>query len=81
MQRKAQTLTEDLPVGMLLAHRSWEQRGRTMASERHKTLSELGVTEASDRRLALEEFGEPQHERLNQLFSVTSHALAGESKA
>ena len=81
MQRKIQTLTEDLPVEVLLVRRSREQRERIMANERRETLSELSVTEVFDRRLALEELDDPQRERLNQLFSTTLHTLAGEAEA
>ncbi len=54
IQRRIQTLTESLPVEVLLVRRSREQRERSLANERRETLSELSVEEVFARRLALE---------------------------
>lgn len=45
IQRRIQTLTESLPVEVLLVRRSREQRERSLANERRETLSELSVEE------------------------------------
>ncbi|HDS1235796.1 exonuclease subunit SbcD [Pluralibacter gergoviae] len=78
IQRKIQTLTEDLPVEVLLVRRSREQRQRIMASSRRETLSELKVEEVFARRLALETLEEPHQQRLRQLFNEAIQALAEE---
>lgn len=80
IQRKIQTLTETLPVEVLLVRRSREQRERSMASEQLETLSELKVEEVFERRLALETLEAPQQQRLHQLFSETLNALSGEDQ-
>ncbi|EDM8199159.1 DNA exonuclease SbcCD subunit SbcD, partial [Salmonella enterica subsp. enterica serovar Kentucky] len=81
IQRRIQTLTESLPVEVLLVRRSREQRERSLANERRETLSELSVEEVFARRLALEALDTPQRERLNQLFSSTLYALNEEHEA
>ncbi|TGD52571.1 DNA exonuclease SbcCD subunit SbcD, partial [Salmonella enterica subsp. enterica serovar Poona] len=81
IQRRIQTLTESLPVEVLLVRRSREQRERSLANERRETLSELSVEEVFARRLALEALDPPQRERLNQLFSSTLYALNEEHEA
>lgn len=80
IQRKIQTLTETLPVEVLLVRRSREQRERIMASEHRETLSELKVEEVFERRLALETLEEPQQQRLHQLFNETLSALSSEEQ-
>lgn len=81
MQRKIQTLTETLPVEVLLVRRSREQRERMLCNERQETLSELSVDEVFTRRLALEELEPPQCERLTALFHRTLQTLSGEHEA
>lgn len=81
LQRKIQTLTEDLPVEVLLIRRSREQRERIIASEKRESLSELRVEEVFARRLALEALEEDQQARLRQLFDETLHSLSGEENA
>lgn len=81
IHRKIQTLTEPLPVEVLLLRRSREQRERSLANERRETLSELSVEEVFARRLALETLDALQRERLNQLFSTTLYALNEEHEA
>ncbi|MFW0766130.1 exonuclease subunit SbcD [Trabulsiella odontotermitis] len=81
LQRKIQTLTEDLPVEVLLIRRSREQRERIIASEKRESLSELRVEEVFARRLALETLEEDQQARLRQLFDETLHSLSGEENA
>lgn len=78
IQRKIQTLTDDLPVEVLLVRRSREQRQRIMASARRETLSELKVEDVFARRLALETLEEPRQQRLQQLFSEALQALSQE---
>ncbi|WP_348250285.1 exonuclease SbcCD subunit D C-terminal domain-containing protein, partial [Salmonella enterica] len=65
IQRRIQTLTEPLPVEVLLVRRSREQRGRSLANERRETLSELSVVGVFARRLALEAVDTPQREGLD----------------
>ncbi len=81
MQRKIQTLTESLPVEVLLVRRSREQRERIIASEKRETLNELSVEEVFNRRLALEELDESQHARMQHLFATTLQTLAGDHEA
>ncbi|MFJ2975411.1 exonuclease subunit SbcD [Kluyvera sp. NPDC087067] len=71
IQRKIQTLTDDLPVEVLLVRRSREQRQRILASQERETLSELSVEEVFHRRLALETLEEEQQQRLHMLFVQT----------
>lgn len=78
IQRKIQAQTEDLPVEVLLVHRSRAQRERILAGERRETLSELQVEEVFERRLAQETLEEAQQLRLTQLFNETLHSLNGE---
>ncbi|HBH8227119.1 TPA: exonuclease subunit SbcD [Raoultella ornithinolytica] len=78
IQRKIQAQTEDLPVEVLLVHRSRAQRERILAGERRETLSELQVEEVFERRLAQETLEEAQRLRLTQLFNETLHSLNGE---
>ena len=80
IQRKIQTITDDLPVEVLLVRRSREQRQRILASEERETLSELSVEEVFHRRLALETLEEPQQQRLQTLFNETLHGLGEEEQ-
>ncbi|MNT40411.1 Nuclease SbcCD subunit D [compost metagenome] len=78
MQRKIQTLTDDLPVEVLLVRRSREQREKILLSAQRETLSELNVEEVFERRLAQEALDDAQRTRLNELFTQTLHALHDE---
>ncbi|WEJ82549.1 exonuclease subunit SbcD [Kluyvera intermedia] len=78
IQRKIQTITDDLPVEVLLVRRSREQRQRILANQERETLSELSVEEVFHRRLALETLEEPQQQRLQTLFNETLHGLGEE---
>ncbi|WP_393947647.1 exonuclease subunit SbcD [Kluyvera intermedia] len=80
IQRKIQTITDDLPVEVLLVRRSREQRQRILASQERETLSELSVEEVFHRRLALETLEEPQQQRLQTLFNETLHGLGEEEQ-
>lgn len=81
IQRKIQTLTDDLPVEVLLVRRSREQRERTMMNAQRETLSELRVSDVFQRRLDLESLDAPQQDRLHQLFNETVQTLRGEETA
>jgi len=81
MQRRFPSMTEDLPVDVLLVRRSREQRQRMMAGELRETLSELRVEEVFERRLALEEPDEAQGQRIRTLFSATVEELTQEQDA
>jgi exonuclease SbcD len=78
MQRKIQTLTDDLPVEVLLVRRSREQRENILLSAQRETLSELNVEEVFERRLAQEALDDAQRTRLNELFTQTLNALHDE---
>lgn len=80
IQRKIQTITDDLPVEVLLVRRSREQRQRILANQERETLSELSVEEVFHRRLALETLEEPQQQRLQTLFNETLHGLGEEEQ-
>lgn len=80
IQRKIQTITDDLPVEVLLVRRSREQRQRILANQERETLSELSVEEVFHRRLALETLAEPQQQRLQTLFNETLHGLGEEEQ-
>ncbi len=80
MQRKIQTLTEDLPVEVLLVRRSREQREKILLNAQRETLSELRVEEVFARRLAHEEVDEARRTRLNELFAHTLHSLNDEDE-
>ena len=76
MQQHIQTLTEGLPVEVLLMRRSREQRERALARLQNETLSELRVEEVFERRLEQEEvMDERQLQRVRQLFNATLEAL------
>lgn len=81
LQRKIQTLTDDLPVEVLLVRRSREQRERTLQNTQRETLSELHVSDVFQRRLDLETLDAPQQARLHQLFNETLQTLSGEETA
>lgn len=76
MQQHIHTLTEGLPVEVLLMRRSREQRERALARLQNETLSELKVEEVFERRLEQEpETDEARRTRVRQLFSGTLDAL------
>ncbi|AUX92621.1 exonuclease subunit SbcD [Mixta gaviniae] len=76
MQQHIQTLTEGLPVEVLLMRRSRELRERALARLQNETLSELKVEEVFERRLEQEEESdEARLQRVRQLFSGTLEAL------
>jgi exonuclease SbcD len=78
MQRKIQSLTEDLPVEVLLIRRSREQREKILLGTQRETLSELRVEEVFERRLAQEELDDARRTRLNELFNEALHTLNNE---
>ncbi|MGL5601129.1 MAG: exonuclease subunit SbcD [Silvania sp.] len=80
VQRKIQTITEDLPVDVLLVRRSREQREKILLSAQRETLSELNVEEVFERRLAQEEIDDGRRTRLNELFTHALHALNDEDE-
>jgi len=81
IQRKIQTLTDGLPVEVLLVRRSREQRERMIMGEQRETLNELRVGDVFQRRLDLESLDAPQQDRLHQLFNETVQTLCGEETA
>lgn len=81
MQRKIQTLTETLPVEVLLVRRSRAQRERMLSNERRETLNELSVDEVFARRLDQTALEDDQRQRLTALFHTTLQTLSGEDDA
>lgn len=80
IQRKIQSLTEDLPVEVLLVRRSREQREKILLSAQRETLSELKAEDVFERRLAQEEMDDEKRARLHELFTHTLHALNDEEE-
>jgi len=80
VQRKIQTIADDLPVDVLLVRRSREQREKILLSAQRETLSELNVEEVFERRLAQEEIDDGRRARLNELFTHALHALNDEDE-
>ncbi len=70
IQRKIDSLTEDLPVEVLLLRRCKAQQQIMIGKEAKETLTELSVDEVFQRRLALEEtvISCEQQQRLKTLF-------------
>ncbi len=81
VQRRIQTLAEELPVEVLLVRRSREQRQRILDGELRETLSELKVEDVFARRLAQEDLDEAQQQRLFTLLAQTLETMAGEDEA
>ncbi|QKJ86132.1 Exonuclease SbcD [Paramixta manurensis] len=82
LQRRIQSLTETLPVEVLLVRRSREQRERTLAQQHNETLSELSVEEVFERRLLQEsEEDSGRQQRARQLFAETREALQHKEQA
>lgn len=80
LQRRIETLTEQLPVEVLLVRRSREQRQRSLARLDNETLNELKVEEVFARRLAQEDqLDADQAEQLTQLFRTQLAALENPS--
>lgn len=72
LQRRIETLTQDLPVEVLLVRRSREQRNRVIERMSNETLSELRVEEVFERRLIQETDLDPlAQQQLTRLFRVT----------
>lgn len=80
VQRTIQTLTDDLPVEVLLVRRSREQRESMLRNTQRETLSELSVDEVFERRLAQEEIDDAKRQRLSELFTHTLHVLNDEDE-
>lgn len=80
LQRRIETLTEQLPVEVLLVRRSREQRQRSLERLDNETLSELKVEEVFARRLAQEDqLDADQAAQLTQLFRTQLAALENPS--
>ncbi len=75
MQKQLRTLTDDLPVEVVLLRRSREQREKIIASQQRETLSELNASDVFERRLAQENLDDEQATRLRELFADTLHRL------
>ena len=75
MQKQLRTLTDDLPVEVVLLRRSREQREKVIASQQRETLSELNASDVFERRLAQENLDDEQATRSRELFADTLHRL------
>ncbi|MDX7999061.1 exonuclease subunit SbcD [Xenorhabdus sp. Reich] len=72
IQKRIQTLSEDLPVEIILLRRSKSARQLSLAEKNKETLTELSVNEVFERRLALAEIDDTtQKQRLTTLFKQT----------
>ncbi len=72
LQRRIEALTAELPVDVLLLHRSRALRQNSLARLDNETLSELKVEEVFARRLALDsEMDDAQIAQLTTLFRST----------
>ncbi|MBC8950706.1 MULTISPECIES: exonuclease subunit SbcD [Xenorhabdus] len=72
IQKRIQTLSEGLPVEIILLRRSKSARQLSLSEQNKETLTELSVDEVFERRLALAEIDDPaQKQRLTTLFKQT----------
>ncbi|AOM41190.1 exonuclease subunit SbcD [Xenorhabdus hominickii] len=72
IQKRIQTLSEGLPVEIILLHRSKNPRQLSMSEQNKETLTELSVNEVFTRRLALAEIKDiSQKQRITTLFKQT----------
>ncbi|MDC9582506.1 exonuclease subunit SbcD [Xenorhabdus sp. PR6a] len=72
IQKRIQTLSEGLPVEIILLRRSKSARQLSLSEQNKETLSELSVHEVFERRLALAEIDDlAQKQRLTTLFKQT----------
>ncbi|CDG16525.1 exonuclease subunit SbcD [Xenorhabdus doucetiae] len=72
IQKRVQTLSEGLPVEIILLRRSKSARQLSLSEQNNETLAELSVNEVFERRLALAEIGDiAQKQRLTTLFKQT----------
>jgi len=70
LQTRVQTLTENLPVEVLLLRRERNKRQSALYKEEKETLNELSVEDVFERRLAEEDWqGDDQEKRLKRLKS------------
>ncbi|CAI1690262.1 Nuclease sbcCD subunit D [Serratia quinivorans] len=69
IQRRIQSLADQLPVEVVLLRRSKEQRRQAIEQQDKETLNELSVNEVFERRLAQEpEMAEQRRQRMSQMF-------------
>ncbi|MBI6549013.1 exonuclease subunit SbcD [Xenorhabdus lircayensis] len=72
IQKRIQTLSESLPVEIILLRRSKSARQLSLSEQNKETLTELSVNEVFERRLALAEIDDlSQKQRLTTLFKQT----------
>ncbi|MDC9587790.1 exonuclease subunit SbcD [Xenorhabdus sp. XENO-10] len=72
IQKRIQTLSEGLPVEIILLRRSKSARQLSLSEQNKETLTELSVNEVFERRLALAEIDDlSQKQRLTTLFKQT----------
>ncbi|WP_237388101.1 exonuclease subunit SbcD [Xenorhabdus sp. Sc-CR9] len=72
IQKRIQTLSEGLPVEIILLRRSKSARQLSLSEQNKETLTELSVEEVFERRLALAEMDDlSQKQRLTTLFKQT----------
>ncbi|PHM42521.1 ATP-dependent dsDNA exonuclease [Xenorhabdus szentirmaii] len=72
IQKRIQSLSENLPVEIILLRRSKNTRQLPLSEKNKETLTELSVTDVFERRLALAEIDDMlQKQRLTTLFKQT----------
>ncbi|MBD2790923.1 exonuclease subunit SbcD [Xenorhabdus szentirmaii] len=72
IQKRIQSLSENLPVEIILLRRSKNTRQHPLSEKNKETLTELSVTDVFERRLALAEIDDMlQKQRLTTLFKQT----------
>ncbi|MEQ2025250.1 exonuclease subunit SbcD [Xenorhabdus szentirmaii] len=72
IQKRIQSLSENLPVEIILLRRSKNTRQPPLSEKNKETLTELSVTDVFERRLALAEIDDMlQKQRLTTLFKQT----------
>ncbi|PWC14988.1 exonuclease subunit SbcD [Brenneria roseae subsp. americana] len=82
LQKRIQTLTDDLPVEVLLLRRNREQHQQAIARQEKETLDELTVHEVFERRLATAaDLEEPRRQRVRSLFRQVVNELEQDEHA
>ncbi|PHM47854.1 exonuclease subunit SbcD [Xenorhabdus miraniensis] len=80
IQKRIQTLSEGLPVEIILLRRSKNTRQLSLSEQNKETLTELSVNEVFERRLALEELEDiAKKQRLITLFKQTLDDISQQS--
>ncbi|MDQ5892680.1 MAG: repair protein SbcD/Mre11 [Pseudomonadota bacterium] len=82
MQKRIQTMTENLPVEVLLLRRTREQRLQAITRQDKETLNELSVHDVFDRRLVTEtDMEDSRQQRVRTLFNQVIDELENSETA